>query len=326
MSVWEDKLLICSHRRVCVSVDQQLPASICMSVYVYKCVPVCTRVCVYSYLCGHACVRVCVSVSACDCVCVCVCVCGCGCVRVCVCACVCVRTWKRAISVIATLRNRLWAGGSQGSLLIRAAADVSNYRWFTLNTWSSAVLLYVWQLFFFLFFYASSPADHPHNASLLPLDPGILCLALFPVNALFSSGAMHLVGPDIFSTFQHSKPDLCVYPHARRATQRTRRNIDWPRLFSRKPVFQTSEPSCLTTWITFLQLKRIKSSPRDPWNCLQSFLRRETARRFFLKFFLDFLLISALRKWLSASRLCQQYIWMRESGFGSSMEQMTGLP
>ena len=41
------------------------------------------------------------------------------------------------------MRNHLWAAVSQGRLLIGAQSvdDVSNYRWFTLRTWSSAVSL-----------------------------------------------------------------------------------------------------------------------------------------------------------------------------------------
>ena len=41
------------------------------------------------------------------------------------------------------MRNHLWAAVSQGRLLIGAQSvdDVSNYRWFTLRTWSSAISL-----------------------------------------------------------------------------------------------------------------------------------------------------------------------------------------
>lgn len=166
------------------------------------------------------------------------------------------------------MRNHLWAGVSQGTLLIGAQSvdDVSNYRWFTLRTWSSAISLCVWLSLPHSFLSFPLPASvslspplslHPSISLLLfdpPPIPFSISLELFSFNNDIDSHSCSIfmnyittrssseLGQskklEVKQTWLHKLPNLCQKRLVSSAGSNSRINEYFPSCLHVNNVYQ----------------------------------------------------------------------------------------
>lgn len=204
------------------------------------------------------------------------------------------------------MRNHLWAAVSQGRLLIGAQSvdDVSNYRWFTLRTWSSAISLPV--SLALMRFCPSLSSLHPFHP---PTPPLFLSYPLPNLNSHSCIIFMNCIAACFLSELGLNK---CV-------------EIKQSLLHPLHNLQRTFQCPVLDRWAFCYFYQHNINLIFELITQLSCGLRSSLGQTHF-KQFTFFIFETEVQPYEERFWHCQWCIWPRETRFGSSVEQMTGLP